>query len=68
MNLEEIFMKYGIKILNDKGEARNAIDILEDLYLKISPSEFSKITYEISEEEKYSNVFNNARGRRYNGN
>jgi hypothetical protein len=68
MTLEQIFKKYGIRIFNEEQQPRNIIDVLEDLYLKISPIEFSRIMFEISEEEKYSNIFNNARGRTYNAN
>ncbi len=68
MTLKEIFEKYGIEIFNERQELRNVIDVLEDLYLSISSLEFSRIMFEISEEEKYSNIFNNARGRIYNAN
>jgi hypothetical protein len=68
MNLKERFEKYKINIFNEQHELRNVVDVLEDLYLKISPAEFSRIMYEISEEEKYSNIFDKARGRKYNEN
>lgn len=66
MNLEEILAKYKIPLKNKDGSLRNVVDILEDFYLKISSYEYTKIMYEVSEEEIHDNVFNNARnGKRY---
>lgn len=65
--LEEIFAKYNIKIRKENGRIRNAIDILEDMYLRLGNGDFSKIMYEIQEEEKECDVFDKARGRRYEG-
>lgn len=65
--LEKIFRKHGISIRNSNGEIRNAIDILEDMYLKLNSIEFASIMYEISEEERYANIFDDTRGRTYKG-
>lgn len=65
--LEKIFKKHGIKLKDVNGNIRNVVDVLEDMYLKLSPAEFSKIMFEIMEEEKYANVFDDLRGRSYKG-
>jgi len=67
MTLEKIFIEYGIELRNSEGDLRNLIDVLEDMYLKLSSFEFTKIMYEISEEEKFNNLFDSARGRAYKG-
>lgn len=67
MILEEILAAYGIQIRNADGSLRNVIDVIEDMYLKLTPNEFNRITMEIGEEEKYSNIFDNARQRKYRG-
>lgn len=67
MILEEVFANYGITLRNEDGSLRNLIDVLEDMYLKLTPFEFHKLTYELSEEEKYSNIFDQARERDYKG-
>jgi hypothetical protein len=67
MLLEEIFAQYGIELREKDGSLRNVIDVLEDMYLKLTPSEFNKITMEIGDEEKWSNIFDQARNRKYRG-
>lgn len=67
MTLNDIFKKKGITLFNSKGEIRNAIDILEDMYLKLNAKEFIHIMAEIQEEEKYANIFDDARSRKYRG-
>ena len=67
MRLEEIAAKYGIKLRDSNNELRNVVDVLEDLYLRLSPIEFVNFMYEISEEEKRLNVFDIERGREYKG-
>ena len=52
MILEEILAAYGIQIRNADGSLRNVIDVIEDMYLKLTPNEFNRITMEIGEEEK----------------
>lgn len=67
MILEEVFASHGISLRNSDGTLRNLIDVLEDMYLKLSPAEFGRLTFELSEEEKYSDIFNQARSRGYQG-
>ena len=68
MGLNEIFKKRGIELYDDQGELRNPIDIIEDMYLKLNSLQFTMLMRDIEEEEKYSNIFDKARGREYNGN
>ena len=65
--LENILNKYGIRIKNADGTLRNTIDVIEDMYLKLNAHEFSRIMQEFIEEEKYANIFDDARGRPYKG-
>lgn len=67
MSLETIAKKYGITLRDKDGNLRNVVDVLEDMYLKLNLDEFLRLMYEISEEEKYSNIFDEARGRGYKG-
>lgn len=67
MNLREIYAQYGIELRDKNGELRNTIDVLEDMFLKLSVQEFLAIGLEITEEEKYADLFNNERGRSYKG-
>lgn len=68
MDLEKILKKYGIPLRDQEGNIRNVVDVLEDFYLKVSASEYNKIMYEVSEEEKYYNIFDDARNRKYKEN
>lgn len=68
MTLSEIFRKRGIRLYNDAGELRNPIDIIEDMYLKLNGYQLVMIMRDIEDEEKYANIFDNERGREYNGN
>jgi len=65
--LERIFEKYGIKLKNSDGSYRMMIDVLEDMYLKLNTNEIKMMFFEMSEDEKYDNIFDNARGRKYKG-
>jgi hypothetical protein len=67
MTLEQIFEKYGVSLKDSTGELRNAIDILEDIYLKMNAAELRLLLFEISEEELNANIFDDARGRKYRG-
>jgi hypothetical protein len=67
MNLEDIFKKFGIDLLDEEGNLRNLIDVLEDMYLKLNSFDFTKLMYEISEEEQYADIFDKIRGHRYGG-
>lgn len=65
--LEKIFKKYRIDLRDKNGNIRNVVDVLEDMYLKINPTEYNQIMFEVMEEEKYANIFDDARGRDYKG-
>jgi len=65
--LNDITSRYGIKIKHSNGELRNVIDVLEDMYIRLGRSEMIRMFYEMSEEEKHADIFNDARGRKYNG-
>jgi hypothetical protein len=67
MTLEQIFDKYGISLKDSTGEMRNAVDIIEDIYLKLNAAELKFLLFEISEEERDANIFDDARGRKYRG-
>lgn len=67
MTLKEIFSKKGISLFNSKGELRNVIDVLEDMYLKLDSREYISLMIEVQEEEKYANIFDDARLREYRG-
>jgi hypothetical protein len=67
MTLEEVARKYGIELRNCDGDLRNVIDVLEDMFLKLSTAEYLKLMFEISEEEKNYDLFDKARGRKYRG-
>lgn len=57
MSLQDIFKKHGISIYNEDGTIRNAVQIIEDMYLKLNTIELKSIFFEIEEEEKYSDLF-----------
>ena len=65
--LERIFKKYGIKLKDSNGEYRMMVDVLEDMYLKLNTNEIKMMFFEMSEDEKYANIFDDARGRKYKG-
>jgi hypothetical protein len=67
MTLEQIFDKYSIPLKDSTGEIRNAVDIIEDIYLKLNAAELKFLLFEISEEERDANIFDDARGRKYRG-
>ena len=67
MTLEEIFAKRGIEIKDKDGVERNAVDIIEDMYLRLVPADIYAIFNEIMEEEKFKNIFDAARKRAYRG-
>jgi hypothetical protein len=65
--LEDITNKYGIKIKNSDGSLRNVVDVLEDMYIRLGRSEMIYMFFEMSEEETHADIFDNARGRKYQG-
>jgi hypothetical protein len=65
MTLEEIARKYNIELRDSDGDLRNVIDVLEDMFLRLSTAEYLRLMFEISEEEKHYNLFDDARCRKY---
>jgi hypothetical protein len=59
--LEEIYLDHGIAIRDEHGFLRNPIDILEDLYIRLSPDEFKEINDEIMFQEKNFFIFQEER-------
>lgn len=70
--LQEILGTHGIAIKNLDGSLRNVVDVLEDLYLKLAPSDFKQMQHEIAlydmenSSDKYLTIFDEAREREYN--
>lgn len=63
--LLNIFKDHGIELIKD-GKIRNVIDVLEDLYLKISTDEYNRIIQRISEtEQSEGHIFDRARNKPY---
>lgn len=62
-SLEDIFRKYGIPLIDGwDGSARLAIDVIEDMYIRLDPQTIVKLFYEIGEEERFgNNIFEEAR-------
>lgn len=63
--LNKIFEKYGVSLVNNAGELRNVVDVIEDMYLKLSTEEIKIIMREIAAAEMDSNLFDKLRGREY---
>ena len=65
MTLLEIFNKHNI-VLKDQDDYRHPVDILEDMYLKLSIDEYRDIMKEISDTESIEGfIFDEARNRVY---
>lgn len=67
MKLEQIYGRHGIYIKNADGSFRNVVDVLEDMFLQISRDEYYHIAVEIAAAEVHEDVFDNSRGRKYEG-
>lgn len=64
--LNDIFQDKGIELCTKDGKLRNVIDVLEDMYLKMSPNEFMYLVDEISRtESKEGHIFDKERNRLY---
>lgn len=63
--MEKIMMQFGIRLTKEDGSLRNVVDVIEDLYLKTNSMEIQRMLYDFSEEEKESNIFDDARGGNY---
>jgi hypothetical protein len=65
IRLQQIFHQFNIELFDENG-LRNVIDVLEDLYLKLTPKEFNYILAHIAEiEQKEGHIFDQARNRPY---
>jgi hypothetical protein len=65
--LDRITKTKGLNLYNKDGSLRNVIDVLEDMYLILSIKNYLEIMQEIQEGEVYSNIFDDARKRKYLG-
>lgn len=65
MTLKDIFKKYNIEITAGEGY-RHPVDIIEDMYLKLSMQEYRSLMELISQTETREGlIFNSARNRPY---
>jgi hypothetical protein len=63
--LIDIMKRHNIELVEAK-ESRNVIDVLEDIYLKLSAEEFKVLVKEISQAEtEHGHIFDLARNRPY---
>lgn len=60
-SLEEIYLEHGVRIRNEKGFLINPIDLLEIIYLRLSPENFKEIEDEIRFQETMFRVFEDER-------
>jgi hypothetical protein len=58
--LEQLLKEFGIH-LKDKNTLRNPVDIIEDLYIRISPADWKEIIHAIAAQERVHNIFQNQR-------
>jgi hypothetical protein len=58
--LEQLLKEFGIH-LKDKNTLRNPVDIIEDLYIRISPADWKEIIHAIAAQERIHNIFQNQR-------
>lgn len=63
--LNKIFKKYGVPLVNSAGELRNVVDVIEDMFLKLSTEEIKNIMNEIAAGELEEDLFDALRGRKY---
>lgn len=65
MTIQNIFNSYNIELIKN-GVYRHPIDILEDIYLKLSTKEYDDLVKTISRlETKDGHIFDDARDRPY---
>lgn len=65
IKLEDIFGSFGIKLF-DNNEYRHAVDILEDLFLKINNKEYALLMEKVAQTESVTgHLFDIARQRPY---
>lgn len=58
--LEQLLKDFGIYLKDEKG-LRNPVDIVEDLYIRISPADWKEIVQAIAAQERIHNIFQNQR-------
>ena len=58
--LEQLLKDFGIYLKDEKG-LRNPVDIIEDLYIRISPADWKEIIHAIAAQERIHNIFENQR-------
>lgn len=59
--LREIFLQYGIDIRDKRGFLRNPIELLEDMYFKLTPKLFEYIQEDIYTLSQGYNLFEDER-------
>ena len=60
-SLEELYLQFDIKLRNERGFLRNAIDVLEDIYKKCDAETLKEIRKEIWLEEEEQYIFDEER-------
>lgn len=58
--LEQVLKEFGIH-LKDENALRNPVDVIEDLYIRISPADWKEIVHAIAAQERIHNIFQNQR-------
>lgn len=58
--LETLLKDFGIYLKDEKG-LRNPVDVIEDLYIRISPADWKEIIHAIAAQERIHNIFENQR-------
>lgn len=59
--LETLLKDFGIYLKDERG-LRNPVDVIEDLYIRISPADWKEIVHAIAAQERIHNIFENQRG------
>ena len=59
--LEQLLKEFGIYLKDEKG-LRDPIDVVEDLYIRISPADWKEIVQAIAAQERIHNIFQEQRG------
>lgn len=58
--LETLLKDFGIYLKDERG-LRNPVDVIEDLYIRISPADWKEIVHAIAAQERIHNIFENQR-------
>lgn len=61
-SLEALLKEFGI-YLKDGRTYRSPVDIIEDLYIRISPADWKEIVHAIAAQEREHNIFQNQRNK-----